>query len=130
MGAEAYFDQFLDEYKDDPVYQTEGLTLDAGIEIRKAMSSKGITQEELARRLGISQPAVAKYLNHNQNLTLSTMARISSALGLEWKVSLVEHRVPLSQARTQSDCSGLPIAAEEAAVYSTAAAASKKKRGT
>lgn len=42
----------------------------------------GVTQEELAARLGISQAAVAKFERINAKLRTATLKKIASALGL------------------------------------------------
>lgn len=43
----------------------------------------GITQDELARRLGISQAAVAKFERPDARLRSVTLKKIASAMGLE-----------------------------------------------
>jgi transcriptional regulator with XRE-family HTH domain len=44
----------------------------------------GISQAELARRLGRSRPWVSKVLSGRQNLTLDSLADIGWALGVRW----------------------------------------------
>ena len=43
----------------------------------------GLTQQTLADRLGISQPALAKLEKPEANLRRSTLKKVASALGLE-----------------------------------------------
>jgi len=43
----------------------------------------GITQEELASRLGISQAAVAKFERGDARLRTATLKKIAAAMGLE-----------------------------------------------
>ena len=49
-------------------------------EIEDALKSKGMTQKELAQRLGTSAAAVSRWLGGGHNFTLSTLARISVVL--------------------------------------------------
>ena len=49
-------------------------------EIDDALKAKGMTQKELAKRLGTSAAAVSRWLGGGHNFTLSTLARISVEL--------------------------------------------------
>ena len=50
-------------------------------EIEDALKAKGMTQKELAERLGTSAAAVSRWLGGGHNFTLSTLAKISVVLG-------------------------------------------------
>jgi transcriptional regulator with XRE-family HTH domain len=49
--------------------------------IRSARSAAGLTQAELARRLGVSQAAVAKLERRGANPTVETLKRVMHATG-------------------------------------------------
>jgi DNA-binding XRE family transcriptional regulator len=49
---------------------------------------RGLTQAQLARRLGVSQPAVAKIESGSENLTLRTLLRVVTALGGELTITI------------------------------------------
>ena len=51
----------------------------------------GISQRDMAKRLGISQPAVAQFELSSANPTISTLIRYANKLGVELEWSL---RVP------------------------------------
>lgn len=47
-----------------------------------------MTQEELARRSGISRPNIARFESGNYNPSLEMMVRIAAALGMHLQISL------------------------------------------
>jgi UDP-N-acetylglucosamine 1-carboxyvinyltransferase len=51
--------------------------------VRDARRHRGLTQQQLADRLGTSQSAVARIEQGGQNLTLELLGRLSAALGSE-----------------------------------------------
>ena len=56
--------------------------------------ARGLTQVQLARLLGISQPAVAKLESGSENLTLRTLVRVVTALGGALKIEIRPQVVP------------------------------------
>ena len=57
------------------------LSVRLAMKIRSIMASEGITQVELARRMGVSTAQVSKILSGHENLGLKTIAKIETALG-------------------------------------------------
>ncbi|GHU62269.1 hypothetical protein AGMMS49983_03430 [Clostridia bacterium] len=43
----------------------------------------GLTQKELACRLGVSQVMISRWENGDENYTVATLAKLSTALGLK-----------------------------------------------
>jgi hypothetical protein len=58
--------------------------------IREARRRAGFTQAELARRVGTSQPAFARYERARSMPDLPTLHRIVEACGLELRLELAE----------------------------------------
>jgi hypothetical protein len=58
--------------------------------IREARRRAGITQAELASRVGTSQPAIARYERARAMPDLATLHRIVEACGLELQLELGE----------------------------------------
>src|SRR3712207_7086737 len=54
-----------------------------GMLVRDARRHRGLTQQQLAERLGTSQSAVARIEQGGQNLTLELLGRLSEALERE-----------------------------------------------
>lgn len=63
--------------------------LAAKIALRQARDAAGLSQAELARRLGISQQAVAKLEDPDRNVELGTLERVAEALGYAVALDLV-----------------------------------------
>jgi len=59
-----------------------------GIILRQARESAGLTQEELALRLKTKKTAISRIENHAEDIKLSTLERVASALGKRLQVSI------------------------------------------
>jgi len=88
MPGTTHFRHWLDELTSER--QLEDRVDEALSELRLAQDlvalreKRGFTQAELARRLGVSQPAIAKIESGRAaNLQLKTLVRIATALGGE-----------------------------------------------
>jgi HTH-type transcriptional regulator / antitoxin HipB len=57
------------------------------LQLRWARKRAGLTQAELARRAGLSQPAVARLEDPDYNPTLDMLERVASALGARLEVA-------------------------------------------
>lgn len=66
---------------------TKQTVVQAYIACRKG---KKMTQEELARRSGISRPNIARFESGKYNPTLEMMVRIAAALDMKLNISLDE----------------------------------------
>jgi transcriptional regulator with XRE-family HTH domain len=56
------------------------VALRVGIAIRDARENAGLTQTDLAARMGVSQPALARIEAGRTNVTLATLAKIAAGL--------------------------------------------------
>ena len=59
-----------------------------GVMLRQARESSGLTQEELARRLKTKKTAISRIENHAEDIKLSTLERVASALGKRLTVKI------------------------------------------
>ncbi|MHB8846413.1 MAG: helix-turn-helix domain-containing protein [Nitrospirota bacterium] len=59
-----------------------------GVLLREARQSAGMTQEELARRLKTKKTAISRIENHAEDIKLSTLEKVASALGKRLQVSI------------------------------------------
>lgn len=51
--------------------------------IAAVLEERGMTQKQLAKLVGCTEPDVCKWLGGTHNFTLKTIARISTALGVD-----------------------------------------------
>lgn len=58
--------------------------------IIKKRTEKGLTQKELARRIGTKQSAISRLESGTYNPTLSFLQKVSETLGARLKISLSE----------------------------------------
>lgn len=72
----------IDEF-DIPSYEVMSakMVLDFEVSIFRVMETQGITQKELAERLGVTAATISKTLSKTSNMTFKTAARIAHALG-------------------------------------------------
>jgi ribosome-binding protein aMBF1 (putative translation factor) len=59
-----------------------------GVVLRQAREEAGLTQEELARRLHTKKTAISRIENHAEDIKLSTLERVASALGKRLQVKI------------------------------------------
>jgi ribosome-binding protein aMBF1 (putative translation factor) len=64
-------------------YQEAENAFELGARVRAERERLGLTQEELARRMGTSQPSVARLEAGGVAPTLDTLYRVADSLGLE-----------------------------------------------
>ena len=59
-----------------------------GVMLREAREAAGLTQEELARRLRTKKAAISRIENHAEDIKISTLERVASALGKRLEVKI------------------------------------------
>jgi transcriptional regulator with XRE-family HTH domain len=69
-------------------YAEAELAAEVGERIRSAREAVGLSQRELARRMGTSQAAIARLEAGGVGATLTTLHRAATALGLEVNIEL------------------------------------------
>jgi len=83
------FDCHEDMVKSDPEYKKEYEALAFEYVVARALiearTAAGFTQQDIARKLGITQPAVAR-IESGKNVSLKTLQRYANAVGR--KISL------------------------------------------
>ena len=91
------FNDYLDEQMKDPEFKKAWDDLDPEFELLdsfiRAREKKGITQAELARRMGTKQPALSR-LQHGgfSGATVATLKKLADALDMRLVVKLQKKR--------------------------------------
>ena len=70
----------------------------AGIAIRDAREEAGLSQTELAARVGITQPALSRIEAGRVDLTLGTLQRVADALGVPLTLGVGSHEIAIPAA--------------------------------
>ena len=91
MDESAVFAEWEEELRDDPTYVVHDMLCEVTEAICAAMQQRGITQAELARRLGVSPQYVHEFLNTPMNTTLKQIVRFAGAVGLTVSLALTMH---------------------------------------
>lgn len=72
----------------DATYAATKLALEVGEQVRDARETAGLSQRELASRMGTSQAAIARLEAGGVGATLTTLQKVATALQLEVSVLL------------------------------------------
>jgi XRE family transcriptional regulator, fatty acid utilization regulator len=81
-------------------HMSDATSVRVGREVRRTRTELGLSQAELARRMGVKAPYVASLEAGTRNLTLGQLANIADALGRGLDITFPE--VEAEYRRTQS----------------------------
>ena len=68
----------------------DGLTVEIGRALAHRRRAAGLSQAELADRMGTSQPAIARLEGGGTNARVSTLRRYAAAVGCDLRIELLE----------------------------------------
>ena len=71
-------------------YEKAGRTIRLAMEIHALREKRGLSQRELAERLGTTQSAIARLEAGNVSPSLPTLDKVAEALGVELVISFVD----------------------------------------
>ncbi|EKD27675.1 MAG: XRE family transcriptional regulator [uncultured bacterium] len=60
-----------------------------GVLLKMEREKNGITQEELAGKIGTKKSTVSRWENHAENMEIATLQKIAFALGKRLKIALM-----------------------------------------
>lgn len=80
--------ELLKDKKIKKAYQELGPEFELVLTLIKKRLTRGITQKELARRIGTKQSAIARLESGNYNPTLGFIRKVAEALNTKIKISI------------------------------------------
>lgn len=83
-----------EESMQDDDFQFEIKAQSLSVDLIQAVAEKGISQKQLAEKLGWSASRVSRVLHGGSNVTIRTLCEIASALGVEFDVIFRDKEMP------------------------------------
>lgn len=87
--AKGILDQYVRSHDEELDFAEEEAVAQAAIVIAQCLERCGMSQRELAQRLGISEGRISQILSAESNPTVKTLARVGRALGCRLQLDLV-----------------------------------------
>lgn len=97
-----FVDHLREQLKDPEfrvLYEREHEALRIGMEVARRRRALGLTQRQLARRVGTSEAAISRLESGDANATVRTLRRVAAALRADWRYRLVPVTPILSRVR-------------------------------
>jgi len=89
---DAYLERQLRNPKVNKAFNEEKGALNIGIALAKERKRRGLTQEEVARRIGSSAPQVSRTEREPEHTNVRTLMRYADAVGMTLDMKLVAKR--------------------------------------
>ena len=86
------FANLFKQFEQSDTYHIDGAKLEISEQIYLAMEQQGVSNAELARRLGKSRAYITKVLQGNVNFTIESVVKIARALGHKFDFQFVPER--------------------------------------
>jgi DNA-binding XRE family transcriptional regulator len=87
------WDSYLDQQLANPsvrqAYEEETKVLGIGLQLANQRKRKGLTQAELAKKIGTSTPQLSRTERRPENVNMRTLIRYAEAVGMHLDVRLV-----------------------------------------
>jgi DNA-binding XRE family transcriptional regulator len=87
------WDSYLDQQLANPsvrqAYEEETKVLGIGLQLANQRKRKGLTQAELAKKIGTSTPQLSRTERQPENVNMRTLIRYAEAVGMNLDVRLV-----------------------------------------
>ena len=87
------WDDYLDQQLTVPsvrqAYEEETKVLSIGLQLANQRKLKGLTQAELAKKIGTSTPQLSRTERRPENVNMRTLIRYAEAVGMDLDVRLI-----------------------------------------
>ncbi len=89
MSPIVEYEKWREQQLQDPEFVAELEKLEPGYQVARLRIKLGLTQTQLAERVGTKQPSIARLENGEGSPSLSFLEKVAEALGAEIKVQLI-----------------------------------------
>jgi ribosome-binding protein aMBF1 (putative translation factor) len=86
---DAYLNQQLKNPKVKQAFEEESKALNIGIELARQRERKGLTQEDVAKKIGTSAPQVSRTERNPEHANVQSLMRCAEAVGMRLDIRLV-----------------------------------------
>jgi ribosome-binding protein aMBF1 (putative translation factor) len=86
---DAYLNQQLKNPKVRQAFEEESKALNIGIELARQRERKGLTQEDVAKKIGTSAPQVSRTERNPEHANVQSLMRCAEAVGMRLDIRLV-----------------------------------------
>jgi len=86
---DAYLERQLRKPKVKKAFEEEKRVLSIGITLARERKRKGLTQQEVARKIGTSAPQVSRTERKPEHVNMKTLMRYADAVGMTLDMKLV-----------------------------------------
>jgi DNA-binding phage protein len=86
---DSYVNQELKNPEVRRAYEEETAVLSIGLELANQRKCKGMTQAEVARKIGTSAPQLSRTERRPENVNMRTLMRYAEAVGMSLDIRLV-----------------------------------------
>ena len=87
------WDDYLDQQLTNPsvrqAYEEETKVLSIGLQLANQRRRKGLTQAELAKKIGTSTPQLSRTERRPENVNMRSLIRYAEAVGMDLDVRLI-----------------------------------------
>jgi HTH-type transcriptional regulator/antitoxin HipB len=112
------WDSYLDQQLTNPsirqAYEEETQVLSIGVQLARQRKRKGLTQAELARKIGTSTPQLSRTERRPENVNMRTLIRYAEAVGMNLDVRLIAKKSIGRKARPSIPDSAIIVSASSA----------------
>ena len=86
---DSYLNQQLKDPKVKQAFDEESKALNIGIELARQRERKGLTQEDVAKKIGTSAPQVSRTERNPEHANVQSLMRCAEAVGMRLDIRLV-----------------------------------------
>jgi len=86
---DSYVEQELEKPEVRRAFEEETKVLTIGLELANQRKRKGLTQAEVARKIGTSAPQLSRTERRPENVNMRTLLRYAEAIGMDLDIKLV-----------------------------------------